>query len=222
MSFINSRILTLFRLVTFATTILFSVIVICLSADLISLTQPVFYYNFSAFSLATGLISILSLTPMYIIDNNRQGSFFSYIVVEIGWFSILWIFWLTSGSYAAWTDDQIISVFPDEASCSFGVFSADGATRGCHEIKAITAFSFLLWILIMGYLITLIVLGVRAHQSGHPAWKTGVRDGAILYVSEKPVGSPVQLGAPPPSIPQSYPPAPQQNFTSSFSRGIDV
>jgi len=221
MSFINLRTLTIFRLVTFATTILFSVIVICISADLISLTEPAFYYSFSAFSLATGLISVLSLTPMYVIDNNRSGSFFSYIVVEIGWFSFLWVFWLTSGSYAAWTDDQLIAAFPEESTCSFSVFS-DAATRGCHEIKAITAFSFLLWLLIMAYLITLIVLGVRAHQSGRPAWKASVRDGTILYASEKPMGSAVQLSAPPPSIPQSYPPAPQQTYTSSFSRGIEV
>jgi len=74
----------------------------------------------------------------------------------------------------------------------------------------------------MGYTITLIVLGTRAHQSGRPAWKTSVRDGTVLYVIEKPVGSPVQLGAPPPSIPQSYPPAPQQTFPQSYPRGIEV
>jgi len=91
MSLINARNLTLFRMVTFGedycihivhrgllkrrspagTTILFSVLIICLSADLISLTQPAFYYSFAAFSLATGLISVLTLVPMCVLT--KQG-----------------------------------------------------------------------------------------------------------------------------------------------------
>ena len=48
-----------------ATTILFSLIVISLSASLISLTEPLFYYKFSALALSTGLMTILTVTPMY-------------------------------------------------------------------------------------------------------------------------------------------------------------
>jgi len=157
---------------------------------------------------------------------SAKDRFFSWIIVEIGWLSVLWIFWLTSGSYAAWTDDQLILILPSESSCSFGVFSADGVSRGCHEIKAVTAFSFLLWILLLGYTIMLIVLSLRAQQNGHPPWKTSVRDGTLFYVSEKSMGNSVQVMATPPSIPQSYPqsypPAPQQSFPPSISRGIEV
>jgi len=219
MSLINARTLSLIRSVTFVTTILFSLIVLSLSADLVSVTAPS-YFTFSAFSLATGLISLLTVAPMYIIDSLRSGSFFSYIIVEIGCFSVLWIFWLTSGSYAAWTDNQIISIIPEESSCNFGGLFADGpldfagATRFCHEIKAITAVSFLLWILIIGYTNILIVLGIRAHKNGQPLWRTSVRDSTILQVSEGDVtvAGPTQIVAPPPSIPQpqTYPPAQQQ------------
>lgn len=72
---------------------------------------------------------------------------------------------MSSGSYAAWTDGQVTTAFPGESNCDFGIFGgchsfvldsffdtyailADPrATQGCHEIKAIMAFSFLTWIL---------------------------------------------------------------------------
>jgi hypothetical protein len=50
---------------------LFSLIVISLSANLISLTEPLFYYKFSALALSTGLMTILTVTPMY--DPNESG-----------------------------------------------------------------------------------------------------------------------------------------------------
>ena len=89
------------------TTVVLSLIVMALSANIIALTEPVFYYKFSALGLATGLMTILTVIPMYdranavvgcitempsppfalrfLIDMDRQGSFFSYIVLEISW-----------------------------------------------------------------------------------------------------------------------------------------
>jgi hypothetical protein len=43
---------------------LFAVIVMALSADLISITEPL-YYKFSALSLATSLLTLLTVIPMY-------------------------------------------------------------------------------------------------------------------------------------------------------------
>jgi hypothetical protein len=48
-----------------ATTILFSLIVMSLSADLISVTSPAFYYKFSALALSTSLLSMLTVAIMY-------------------------------------------------------------------------------------------------------------------------------------------------------------
>jgi hypothetical protein len=203
------------RLVTFATTILFSLIVISLSANLISLTEPLFYYKFSALALSTGLMTILTVTPMFVIDMMRQGSFFSYIIVEISWLSFLWVLWLSSGSYAAWTDGQITDAFPEESSCDFGLFSVPGAVQGCQEVKAIMAFSFLLWILLMGYTITLLVLAIRSQERGNAAWTTGVRDGVIFYSSRKGLGGAGQIQASQSSIiPLSQQP-PQQYIPTS-------
>ncbi|KAI0303076.1 hypothetical protein BC826DRAFT_328184 [Russula brevipes] len=182
-----------FRLVTFATTILFSVIVMSLSADLISMTAPG-YFIFSALALAISLLTILTLTLMLIIDKLREGSIFSYAGVEIAWLTILWILWLTSGSYAAWTDNQLISGYPEEATCDFGDLNDVGADiRFCHEIKAVIGFSFILWILLMAYTFTLLVLTLRARGRGHPAWTTSVRDGVLLHTAEKTTESAFQM-----------------------------
>lgn len=67
----------------------------------------------------------------------------------------------------------------------------------------------------MGYTIILLVLGIRAHERGRPAWKTGVRDGVLFYPSEKTMGHAAQMPTPLVTIPQSHPPMPQQYLPSS-------
>jgi len=209
MSSSSSNYMSTVRVVTFSTTILFSLIVLSLSADLISLTEPLFYYKFSALALSTSLLTMLTVPIMFVVDMLRQGSFFSFIVVEIVWFSILWVLWLSSGSYAAWTDGQITDAFPEESTCNFGLFAVRGAVQGCQEVKAIMAFSFLMWILLMAYTIMLLVLAIRAHERGNPAWTTGVRDGVLFYSSRKAVGGAGQVQAAPGTIPLSHAPQPQ-------------
>ncbi|KAI0303075.1 hypothetical protein BC826DRAFT_1101218 [Russula brevipes] len=185
-----------FRLVTFATTILLSVIVMSLSADLVSIYAPD-YYKFSALALAISLLTILTVTPMFIVDKLREGSIFSYA-------TILWILWLTSGAYAAWTEDGFLREYTEEATCQYyGRFGAKNSLY-CHETKAVIGFSFILWILLMAYTVTLLVLTLRAKERGHPAWTVSVRDGVLLHPAEKTTGSAIQLT----TIPQSYSQAP--------------
>jgi hypothetical protein len=93
-------------------------------------------------------------------------------------------------------------------SCSLGLETTSRSQgRSCHEIKAIMAFSFLVWLLgssfplcfcsaclwlcyhpVMGYTATLLILAIRAHERGHSAWKTSVRDGVLLYPAAKTMG----------------------------------
>jgi len=218
----GSNYMSTVRLVTFSTTLLFSVIVMCLSADLISLTEPN-PAKFAALALSTSLFSLVTVGPMLFIDFYRSGSFFSFIIVEVSWLSVLWVLWLSSGSYAAWTDQQIISLIPEESSCNFGVdfglFSSavTTGTQACHEIKAVMAFSFLTWILLMFYTIILLVLALRAQNQGHNVWQAAIRDGTLFYPSEKVVGGSPPMAAPQPTVYQSYPPPAQQTLPQSVS-----
>ncbi|KAH9974883.1 hypothetical protein BGW80DRAFT_1251105 [Lactifluus volemus] len=179
---------------------------------LISIIVPVSYFTFSALSLATGLITLITIIPMFIIGLCRRGSCFSYTVVEIVWLSVLWVLWLSSGSYAA------------SANNSFGVDSGLGSscmylTGGdllvCIEFKAIAALSFLEWILLMVYTSILIVLNIRAQGRGHSAWSKAVCDDALLLPAEKAVASPAQVFDPPVTVPQPEPSLPSLPPTST-------
>jgi len=201
--------LPIVRLVTFAKVSFFALIVLALSADLISLTEPLFYYKFSAFSLATSLLTFMTIIPLYLIDMLRQGAIFSSIIVEIVALSVLWVLWLSSGAYAAWTDNQLISLDPLESGCNFGNFDRGLFTQGCQEIKAIMAFSFLTWLILMAYTVLLLVLAIRAQGRGNNVWTASVRDDALFYNPEaKSGGTPAQVPTIPASLPQTYPPAP--------------
>jgi len=213
----SSSYLTYIRLGTFVTTLLFSLIVLCISADLVSLTSARSFFGFSALALATGLFTLITVGPMFFVDMYRQGSILSYIVVEIGCLSVLGVLWLSSGSYAASSNNNLFGQIPAGSSCNFpdiatGIQVVD---RVCHETQAIMGFSFLTWIILMGYTILLLVLSLRAQGRGHLVWKTSVSDGALLYTSEKALGS---MGPTSPSTHhQTYPPAAQQTLSSSIS-----
>jgi len=150
------------------------------------------YYS-TVVALATSLLTVLSVALMLIIDKLRQGSIFSYTSVEIVWLTILWILWLTSGSYAAWTENGFLREYPEEATCDYYGYYGAIDSRYCHETKAVIGLSFILWILLMAYTFTLLVLTLRAKGRGHPAWMTSVRDGVLLHPAENTTESAIQV-----------------------------
>ncbi|KAF8271722.1 hypothetical protein EI94DRAFT_1796838 [Lactarius quietus] len=194
------------RLVTFATVAFFAFIVMAISADLVALIGSVpGFSGFSGFALATSIITLATVIPMFLLDMFRQGAIFSYILVEIVWLSVLWVFWLSSGSYSASTD-----LFT-AVDCNFGFFGDfgdGGLTQVCQETKAITAFAFLTWIILLVYTGVLLFLGIRAQGRGHKVWTASVREEAIFYPEAKSGGSPGQMHTMPTSAPQTYPPVP--------------
>ncbi|KAF8503324.1 hypothetical protein F5888DRAFT_975674 [Russula emetica] len=208
----SSKYLSTARVVTFSTTIFFSLIVMSLSANLISLTMPAFYFNFSALALATALLSLLTVAIMLVVDRLRQGSIFSYIVVEIVWLSILWVLWLITGSYAAWTDGQLIAALPSESSCDFGLFADSNDASNLSRDQS--HYGFLLprmdptdvlhrhcsW-----------YLAIRAKGRGNSAWTTGVRDGVLFYSIRKTMEGAAQVQAAQATMPYPLPP-PQQPY----------
>ncbi|KAH9999511.1 hypothetical protein BJV77DRAFT_597207 [Russula vinacea] len=212
MSSSSVKTLSLVRTVTFATTLLFSLIVLALSGDFVSLIPASQYNTFAALALFTALITLLTVTPMLVIDLYRQGSFFSYIVVEIAWLSFLCVFWLACASDAA----SVVGLITAANSKANG--SVCGVLTGtCGEMKAIMAFSFLLWILLMAYSITLLALAIRAHQRGNSAWRTSVRDGVFFYPSKMATtGGAAQVYGAPAAYPLTQP-QPQQFTTYSHA-----
>lgn len=56
-----------------ATVTLFALIVMSVSADLIALTEPSFYFKFSALALATSLITLFTVIPMCALDPHQAA-----------------------------------------------------------------------------------------------------------------------------------------------------
>lgn len=63
----------LLRKFTLATVTLFALIVMSVSAALIGLTEPTFYFKFSALSLATSLMTLFTVIPMYALDPSQAA-----------------------------------------------------------------------------------------------------------------------------------------------------
>lgn len=57
-----------------ATVSLFALIVMSISADLIALTEPYFYFKFSALALATSLLTLFTMIPMYVLASDQVAS----------------------------------------------------------------------------------------------------------------------------------------------------
>ncbi|PSR71773.1 hypothetical protein PHLCEN_2v12353, partial [Hermanssonia centrifuga] len=186
---------------------LFSLIVLALSANWISVTTTKLhlYYNYAALGVATSVLTF-TLPVMLIIDLLRRGAFTSMILVELCWLGFLWVMWLATGALAA----DNLGGFVDGCSSSF---FANWWNTGCSETQAITAFSFLNWIALTGYLALLLTMSILAANRGGPVWMTSVKEANFAPVNVNmsgAMGTPEhkgQLGTPmqQPSL-QSYPP----------------
>jgi len=195
--------LSIFRLVTFGITAFICLIVLSLSADLCTLIGPFAALTFAPLSLTTSLLTLLTIIPMFIIDRYRQGTYFSFIVVEIACLSVLWVLWLASGSDAAATS----SVF--DIATGSGCSSLRGVvSQACSETKAVTAFAFLEWILLSVYISILLGMSLRARGRGHSPWLKAVSDDVLFLPAEKAAASPAQVSAPPATVPQPEPSLP--------------
>ncbi|KAI0698611.1 hypothetical protein BC835DRAFT_1413000 [Cytidiella melzeri] len=164
--------LPLTRRVVFRVVTSFSLIVLGLAAHMIAQTNANFsiYFTFDAFAVATSVITICTLPAMLIIDSLRRGAVTSFIFVELIWLGILWVLWLTSAALSA----SAISGVDCNVSASLSVPS--WFVTGCSEAKVITAFGWLIWFALSGYLVALLVLSITAHNNGSPVWKSSVRD----------------------------------------------
>ncbi|KAF8654295.1 hypothetical protein AX16_003554 [Volvariella volvacea WC 439] len=158
------------RLVVMGTAVVFSVIVLGLSAHVLATTNKYLggYFTFSAMSLATALLTLLTVPVMIYIDMIRKGAFTSMIIVELGWLGVLWVLWLASGGLAA---EATGLAWP--TGCGYSDQTVDTL---CREFPAITAFDFLTWILLFGYTVTLLVLSILAAGRGNSVWYQGVSE----------------------------------------------
>ncbi|KAK0242260.1 hypothetical protein EDD85DRAFT_810606 [Armillaria nabsnona] len=202
------------RLTAFVATLVFSIIVLGVSAHITYLTTTYYgvYYTFAAMSIATASLTLLTLPVMIAIDFTRKGAFTSMVVVELSWLGVLWVLWLAS---AALTADTNANTFV--SGC--GYISIDVIDQACKEFNAVQAFGFLNWLILLGYTITLIVFAIVAANRGNSGvWTSsttttdffarGAYSGASTVAPEKLNYAPAQ-----PSVVQ-YPPQSPSGYST--------
>ncbi|RDB20527.1 hypothetical protein Hypma_012390 [Hypsizygus marmoreus] len=160
------------RLAAFGTVTLFSFIVLAVAAHLTDISTTYFggYYSSAALSIATAVLSLLSLPVFLVVDKLRRGAFTSMIAVELSWLTLLWILWLSSAAAAT---DAASRTFV--ASCS-RYFNSHTRTA-CKEFSVIQAFGFLNWLILLGYTSTLFAFTLIAANRGQKAvWTQSVKN----------------------------------------------
>ncbi|GJE84953.1 MARVEL domain-containing protein [Phanerochaete sordida] len=203
------------RLAVFGTVSVLAIIVMGLAAGWIASTEKELdsYFAYAALAVAVPVLTLFTVPPMLVVDLLRRGAFTSMILVEVVWLGILWVLWLATAAYAA---DQLGGF---GGSCH-SRFYPSWWTTGCSETQAITAFSFLIWLALLGYWIALVTIASISATRGAPGvWYASVRDaqfdpstnkvdltGAMGSAEHKGEASPVAAAA---ALPQGYPPAPQ-------------
>ncbi|KAJ7753538.1 hypothetical protein B0H16DRAFT_1544455 [Mycena metata] len=166
--------LTLIRVVVFSTSIFFALLDLALAGAVTSTSTASFnvYFPYAALAIATAILTFLTLPAMLALEKFRPGGPTSMIIVEICWLFLLSILWLATGADAA--DYESVGFWfacgnPEEQG------SVDRAA--CSQISAIAAFAFLNWIILMGYIGTLLVLSLAAASRKHTGvWTSSVAD----------------------------------------------
>ncbi|KAK0490533.1 hypothetical protein IW261DRAFT_1546945 [Armillaria novae-zelandiae] len=213
-------VLTILRLGALVATLVFSIIVLGLSAHITYLTTTYYgaYFTFAAMSIATACLTLLTLPVMIAIDMTRKGAFTSMVVVELSWLGVLWVLWLTSAALAA---DATSNTFV--SGCGY---VNDLINQACKEFNAVEAFGFLNWLILMGYTITLVVFAIIAANRGNSAvWTSsttttdffakGAYSGASTVAPEKVTAQPSVVQYPPQS-PSGYSTQQQQQQQSPY------
>jgi len=158
------------------TILLFSLINLGISGNLISHLNGAPAPASFALDLAVAVITMVIVIPCLIIDFLRKDAFTSMVAVEIGWSALLTILWVAAAGET--TALQALTLNDD---CNIGdrfrIHNAqiDAAESFCHQRHAIEAFAWLGFILFLGWLATLIAFAAIAHSRGNSkVWTSSV------------------------------------------------
>ncbi|KDQ65037.1 hypothetical protein JAAARDRAFT_28698 [Jaapia argillacea MUCL 33604] len=224
----------IFRYVVFGATLFMAVIVLGTASDFLSTSERYLrsYYYFTPVAIAAAAVTLITLPIMIVVDMTRKGAFTSRVIVELVWLTILWVFWLSTASYTAWADSVVLS-----PTCDY--FNSI-VQRGCNEWKTVMAFSFLIWLTLMGYTITLLIFAIIGANRGNAVWSSSVSDNLFLtpvaggtnpyggkvevptgyqptgYGEQYPSNHAIMAGAYPPSTPSNAPYAPSTPSQSPY------
>ncbi|EJD00975.1 uncharacterized protein FOMMEDRAFT_135248 [Fomitiporia mediterranea MF3/22] len=191
------------RIAVFAVVLLFSIIILGLSANYIAQLANfgVDAPAFAALALAISLITFLAFVPMLAIDFIRSGAITSWVAIELGVTGLLAILWLASAATTASASDG------QTVDCSVADRIDSTAGTLCHSYQAIEAFGFLNWIILTSYFSGLLVMAILAQLRQNKPWTGTVRDTNFFARKTVPAAAPMQAPMQQPWPTNAYPPA---------------
>ncbi|KAG8958043.1 hypothetical protein FRC03_009527 [Tulasnella sp. 419] len=158
------------RLGAFVISIISSLVVLGLSANLVTLTTEGFFfiytgYNAMILSLTTSVMTLLFVGTSMVIDHFRKGAISSLIWVELACIGLLWVLWLATAGTATSLG------FGD---CSIYIYTDPLIISPCKQDQAVQAFSWLLWLTLLGWFITLLTVSIMASRRNPRVWFASV------------------------------------------------
>ncbi|KAG2358007.1 hypothetical protein BDR07DRAFT_1489937 [Suillus spraguei] len=149
-------------------TLIFAIVVLGISGHLIAV-RPTDYWRFAALAVAVSSLTILTFPVILIVNTfmvRDQDISAERILGEAGWITIMWILWLATAANA--THATRVHFF--SGGCSF--FSGY-SNKICNEFRVVEAFSYIIFIVLLGYMIGLMVYEfTRDQPQGDPARQT--------------------------------------------------
>ncbi|KAF8759795.1 hypothetical protein RHS01_01969 [Rhizoctonia solani] len=158
------------RLASYATVLVFSLIVLGISGYWVSLLQGTGtgLGTPASFSLAVSVITWAFMFPALLVSIFRRGSFLSWVAIELGICGVLWVLWLASAAYTTSLSAGIA------LNCDLA--SDIGAESSCRQYQAIQAFSWLNWVILFAYIVLVIALAIKAMNKGQSVWTMEISD----------------------------------------------
>ncbi|THU87385.1 hypothetical protein K435DRAFT_612363, partial [Dendrothele bispora CBS 962.96] len=117
-------------------------------------------FDFQALAISCGALSMITMLPILIVGFIRRGAWLNMNVVEIPIAGFLWTLWI---ALAVLCTSWVPILFPD------GCPAAITATF-CAELFAIESLAFVVWILLLVYIFTMIILCLIGKSRGNAVW----------------------------------------------------
>ncbi|KAF8575133.1 hypothetical protein K439DRAFT_1641641 [Ramaria rubella] len=156
-----ARKLILLRYSLLGTVLLFSLVTLSLSGDLLNHEFPNFIVvNALDFVLVLSIITMLALISSFTLDYLGKGSVLTMVAIELVLSFILTILWVASAGFAS----------------STGTICTDGFSH-CSNGQALIAFAWLNFLFLLAWFTTLAALATIAHRAGNTSvWISSIHN----------------------------------------------